>query len=473
MQADAVIVGGGLAGLACAVALAESGLRSVVLERSSQLGGRARSWTHAPSGDVVDIGPHVVHSEYANFLALLERLGTRDRIRWQRDRFITIATQPPTVLRHRRLPPPLSLLPDLVAGSRLGLGDLFSNNAPTWRALKFGEEDVPELDRIAALDYLRRAGVSERMIDWFWRFAAMAVMNVPLEACSSAALLRVHAQLIGRRGLHFGFAAFGLAELYAAQAERLIRAAGGEVLLHANARTLERSGELHRVTLQDGRRIAARYCVCALPPQDLGALRPELAETSAFEPSPYISGYLWFDRKLSRERFWALPWSPERLNCDFYDLSNIRQGWGERPSVVASNIIHSHRAAGMDDAAIVAASVREITEFLPGAAAAKLIHSDVHRIPMGIACPKPGTELKRPATATRVPRLFVAGDWARTQLPSSMESAVRSGFLAAEAILSDTGRPRRFALASRPTDGLAGAVRAATRLVRGSGPLLA
>ena len=140
---------------------------------------------------------------------------------------------------------------------------------------------------------------------------------------------------------------------------------------------------------------------------------------------------------------------------------------------MASNIIHSHRAAGMDDAAIVAASVREITEFLPGAAAAKLIHSDVHRIPMGIACPKPGTELKRPATATRVPRLFVAGDWARTQLPSSMESAVRSGFLAAEAILSDTGRPRRFALASRPTDGLAGAVRAATRLVRGSGPLLA
>src|SRR5207247_11424064 len=173
-------------------------------------------------------------------------LGTRYRIRVQRDRFITIATQPPTVLWHRRLPPPLSLLPDLVAGSRLGLRDLFSNNAPTWRALKFGEEDVAELDRIAALDYLRAAGVSERMIDWFWRFAAMAVMNVPLEQCSSAALLRVHAQLIGRRGLHFGFAAVALSELYTAQAERLIRAAGGEVLLQANARSLDRSGELHR-----------------------------------------------------------------------------------------------------------------------------------------------------------------------------------------------------------------------------------
>src|SRR2546425_7975905 len=445
-MADAVIVGGGLAGLACAVALAENGLRPVVFERASQLGGRARSWTHAPSGDVVDIGPHVVHSEYANFLALLERLGTRDRIGWQRDRFMTLATQPPTVLRHRRLPPPLSLLPDLVAGARLGLRDLLSNNAPTWRALKFGEEDVPELDRSAALDYLGAAGVSERMIDWFWRFAAMVVMNLPLEQCSSAALLRVHGQLIGRRGLHFGFAAVALSELYTAQAERLIRAAGGEVLLRANALTLDPSGELHRVTLEDGRRIAGRYCVCALPPQDLGAFCPGLAETSAFEPSPYISCYLWFDRKLTRERFWALLWSPARLNYDFYDLSNIRQGWDERPSVVASNIIYGHRAAGMDDAAIVAATLREIAEFLPDAAGAKLVHSDVHRIPMGIACPKPGTELKRPAAATGVPRLFLAGDWTRTELPSSMESAVRSGFLAAEAILSASARPRSLAL---------------------------
>jgi monoamine oxidase len=313
--------------------------------------------------------------------------------------------------------------------------------------------------------------VSERMIVWFWRFAAMAVMNVPLEQCSSAALLRVHAQLIGRRGLHFGFAAVGLSELYAAQAERLIRAAGGEVLLDANARALGQSRELHRITLEDGRRIAARYCVCALPPQDLGAFCPGLAETSAFEPSPYISCYLWFDRKLTRERFWALLWSSGRLNYDFYDLSNIREGWGERPSVVASNIIYSHRAAGMDDAAIVAATLREITQFVPGAAGAKLVHSDVHRIPMGIACPKPGTELKRPAAATRVPRLFLAGDWTRTELPSSMESAVRSGFLAAEAISADIGRPRRFALAPRPTDGLAGLVRA-TRLRR-SGLVLA
>ncbi|HUQ77052.1 MAG TPA: hydroxysqualene dehydroxylase HpnE [Burkholderiales bacterium] len=473
MQADAAIVGGGLAGLSCAVALSDAGLRVIVLEATGELGGRARSWSHAASGDVVDIGPHIVHSEYANFFWLLERLGTRSRITWQPGKLITLGTRPATVLRHRPLPPPLSLLPDLARAPGLSVRDLWSNNQPTWRAMKFGEEDVAELDGIPALDYLRRAGVTEPMIDWFWRFATMAVMNVPLEECSTAALLRVHAQLIGRRGLHFGFPAVGLSELYVAQAEHVIRAAGGEVVRNARARSVIHRQGVHYVSTEDGREAAARHCVLALPPQELEALQPGLAETSAFQPSPYVSSYLWFDRKITSERFWALPWSPERLNYDFYDLSNIRPGWESRPSVIASNIIYSHRVAGSNDSAIVEATVREIAAFAPQVAHARLIHADVHRIPMAITCPKPGTELKRPPTRTHIPGLLLAGDWLRTRLPSSMESAVRSGLLAAEAVLEDGGRARRLALAPRATDGLAGLVRRITRAIRRPGPVLA
>ncbi|HET9653571.1 MAG TPA: FAD-dependent oxidoreductase, partial [Usitatibacter sp.] len=360
-----------------------------------------------------------------------------------------------TVLRHRALTPPLSLLPDLFGAPGLGLRDLVSNTPPTWRAMAFGEDQVPALDGIVAADFLRGLGTTEPMIDWFYRFACMAVMNVPLERCSTAALMRVHSQLIGHRGLHFGFPAAGLAELYAGQAVSAIESAGGCVMLRSEAVATTHEAGRHVVKLADGGEIAGRQCVFALPPKELESLQPALAHTD-FEPSPYVSVYLWFDRKLTRERFWALPWTPTRMNYDFYDLSNIREGWGERPSVTASNIIFSHGAHDLDNDAIVEATVREIAEFVPEAARAKVTHASVHRIPMTIVCPTPGSESKRPPARTRVAGLHLAGDWTRTHMPSSMESAACSGFLAAEAVLSDLGRPESLALPTRPNDGLAG-----------------
>ena len=465
---DVIVIGGGLAGLASAVALAEHKLRVVVLEREAVLGGRARSWVHAASGDAVDIGPHVVHSEYRNFRAFLARFGTERSFIWQPRTLITLATQPrPLRLRHWPLPAPLGLVPDFLHAPGLDMRDLASNNRATWTALKFGEEDVARLDGISGSDFLERKGVTPAMRDWFWKFACMAIMNTPLERVSAAALMRVHSQLIGRGGIHFGFPQAGLSELYVPQARRFLEQSGSVVVTSAQVVALGRDGTRHAAILADGTRIPARHCIVALPPRDLGQLAPSLAQTAAFEPSPYVSVYLWFDRKVTDERFWALLWTPTRLNYDFYDLSNIRPAMRARASVIASNIIYSHRADAMSDEEIVAATVREIAEFAPQAAQARLLHADLHRIPMVIACPTTGTEMKRPDTRTATQGLYLAGDWVRTQLPSSMESAVCSGMQAAEAVLEERGT--RVVLAKPParTDGIAGVIRAATRLARG------
>ena len=173
------------------------------------------------------------------------------------------------------------------------------------------------------------------------------------------------------------------------------------------------------------------------------------------EPSPYVSTYLWFDRKITTEKFWALLCAPGRLATDFYDLSNIRPSLAGGPSVIASNIIYSHRARDLADDALVAAVVREIAEFAPQAAQARVRHAVVNRIPMAIVCPLPGFERKRPHPRSRASRLFLAGDWLRTGLPCSMESAARSGYLAAEEILAEAGRPQRLAIAKRRPGGLA------------------
>ena len=163
-------------------------------------------------------------------LAFLERLGTSRLICWQPGKVLTLASKPrPLALRHWPLPAPMSLLPSLLGAPGLHLGDYLSMRRTALRGMQFGEEEVASLDTVAALDFFRDLGVSETMIDWWWRFAAMVVTNVPLERCSAASLLRIHAQLSGYTGLHFGFGAVGLGELYTAQATKVIEDAGGRV----------------------------------------------------------------------------------------------------------------------------------------------------------------------------------------------------------------------------------------------------
>jgi uncharacterized protein with NAD-binding domain and iron-sulfur cluster len=209
-----------------------------------------------------------------------------------------------------------------------------------------------------------------------------------------------------------------------------------------------------------------------VPPTDLPALLPPawterhapLRVAADFEPSPYISSYLWFADKITREQFWVRLWSPSTLNYDFYDLSNIRPEWAARPSVIASNIIYSHRAQQMTDDEIIDATRREISEFAPAAAHTRLRHARVHRIPMAIPCPYPGTERGRPPPRTPIRNLFLAGDWLATALPASMESAVRAGWLAAEQIWGEIGRPRRLALPASLPKGFAGLVYRCARM---------
>jgi 15-cis-phytoene desaturase len=477
-QDQVVVIGGGLAGLSCAVALADQGLRVTVLEAAPGLGGRASSWAESKTGDVVDIGPHIFQSEYHNMTAFLERMGTSRLITWQPRKVLTIASKPDAVpLKHAPLPPPLSLMPSILKAPGLHLEDYLSMAKVAMRGMEFGEEEVEKLDAESALDFLRRKGVSEDLIDWWWRFAAMVVTNVPLERCSAASLLRIHAQLSGYKELHFGFGAVGLGELYTCQATKIIEDAGGRVLTATRVASLLLDRRVDGVLLEDGTKIFAETVVSAVPPQQLFemlppslAAREPFALCDGFEPSPYISCYLWFDRELHTERFFSHLWSPRRLNYDFYDLCQIRHGWEGRPTVIASNIIYSHRAHGMSDEDIVRETIGEIAEFAPLAAQAKVVHADIHRIPMAIPCPTVGFERKRPAARTAVPGLVLAGDWTRTHVACTMEGAVKSGFTAAEQVLAERGRDVQLAIPAREYDGIAGMVRSAAASQRGVPP---
>ncbi|HEX6928960.1 MAG TPA: hydroxysqualene dehydroxylase HpnE [Gammaproteobacteria bacterium] len=466
-----VVVGGGLAGLACAVALSDAGMPVRLFEGSDAFGGRAQSSVDAATGETVDIGPHVLTNQHRNMLALLGRLGTGGDICWQPERFITLIDDGvPVPMQNYRLPAPLHFLPNFFRVEKLSAADVYSARRVLWHVMRMCEDDVLRLDGQIAEDLLRELGVSEIFIDWFWRTVCMTIMNVPLEQCSAGALFRFLHMMSARSDFHFGFPTAGLADLYLPQALAVIAAAGGEARRATPVKRIRvHGGRMSAVVLEGGICMGADQCVLAVPPAALASLLADDAlqekivpEISWFRPSPYVSTYLWFSRRLTRERFWARIWSPETFNYDFYDLSNIRSR--ARPgSLIAANIIFSERCSELPDEAIIDITLRELAGFLPDARRENLEHARVHRTDMAILAPHPGFEKRRPVTRTPIAGLFLAGDWIQTGVPESMESAVRAGFLAAEAVAADRGVELRRALPLLPMRGLTGWLRRLSR----------
>lgn len=470
IETDVAIIGGGIAGLTTGVGLSDSNIDVTVFEKRGRLGGRARSWEDPETGDPIHIGPHIFMSEYPNMLQLLDELGTEDRIVWQKDKFITMVEgQKTRTLKQYPLPAPFQYTPTLFTELDYSYFDVMSNLLVMFYVMQMDERDVMFLDRQNAYSFLKSFGVTENAIEELWQFTCMSIMNVPIQLCSAGALMRFHKRFIGYNNYDIGFPDGGLGDIYAPQARERIEDNGGEVHLNTPVeRIIGKNGKATGLLLEDGRRVKADHVVSSVPPNVTRKLIPRdwrnshqtFQDLVFFDPCPYVSVYLWFDRKLTDLPFWARTHSPNDLNCDFYDLSNINSGWEDRNSVITSNIIYSHnRGTGnMTEEEIVNQTRKEIAEFLPEAEEAELVHSTINRIPMAIHCPYPGTERRRPPIDSPIQNLQLAGDWVKTELPSSMESAAKSGWLVAETILEREGMDRDLAVDLKPLEGMTGMV---------------
>jgi 15-cis-phytoene desaturase len=463
-QTDVIVVGGGIAGLVAATALAREGFGCIVIESEPILGGRARSWEDPKTGDPIHIGPHIFLTHYPNFLAFQDMVGARGTIRWQEGRFLTMVDgRTPVEIKHSELPPPYHFAPSLLEDPQLNLGDLASNWPMVQLALEISEDEVQALDSMNGLGFLRTMGVSEAFIERFWTFVCFTILNIPVEHASAGAMMRFYRRLIANADLQFGFPDGGLGDTFVPQSIDYLDRRGSEVWTERSV--VEFTGTADRVTgvvLGDGTTIAADHVISSVPPMALRRLsrrewidrHQTFADLVRYRPVPYKCVYLWFDRKLTDRQFWARYWDANDLNSDFYDYSNIISGWEDRPSFIQSNIIWCHRVEGWTDEEIVAATVDELCEFVPEARDATLEHWVVNHVPLVICAPYPGIDRIRPDVATPISGLTLAGDWIQTGFPSTMESAATSGWMAAEDVLHQHGIERRLRRARADLDGI-------------------
>ena len=422
-QLRAQIVGGGLAGLSAAAALASIGWRVDLHEAKPFLGGRTTSYPLHPSmpdSERIDNCQHVLLRCCDNLLDFYRRCGVADKIDFHQTLYFVRPGGAVDRLERGPWPKPLHL-----AGAFLRFG--FLDWADKWsllttlRALE-RQKSRPDLDDLSMGEWLRGRRVTKRSYERFWRPILVSALNEEPERSSAKAAFQVFADgLMGSRtSYEMGVAAVPLGELYDAVGDGRL---GANLRVHARSR-------LERIDPDSG---AADFYIAAVPFERIAGLIPDLAlDLEPFEHSPITGVHLWFDRPVTE--------LPHAALLDRTMQWMFRRG----PSYVQCVVSASRELLPLSQAEIVELACRDLRDFFPEARQARLLRSHVIKEVRATYSVKPGLEASRPAAVTRIPNLFLAGDWTATGWPATMEGAVRSGYLAAEAAARAAGLRARF-----------------------------
>jgi squalene-associated FAD-dependent desaturase len=439
-RADALILGGGVAGLSCAVRLAEAGKRVVVLEKAPRLGGRARSHGDADFG-FVDNGQHLLMGCYRATRRLLRLIGTEDRLAIYPDVVVDYAE--PGGRRDR-----LSCPSWLPAPLHLGAG-LLGLRGVSWpektaliafdqalKALRRGP--IPAaIERLTVRGWLDSLGVSRRFQTRFFDPAAIGILNETPEIASAAGFVQALRAMFydGKDASRLALAKTGLSDLYADASRRFIEDRGGVVACGVRAAEfLPSSGGGASVVSDLGKRYDAAAVISALPPWELkklklpGSLRGPWERLSA---APIVGATVRVDRPVIQERMVGLLGTDTHWVFNKTRISDL-SGDGQVLTVVASAARSMIEASPAD---VLRRMQDDLGSCLPAFSAAKILASRVVKEPFATLSPVPGAEGLRPLPGDGDSGFYFAGDWTRTGFPATIESGCVSGFAVAEKLL--------------------------------------
>jgi hydroxysqualene dehydroxylase len=435
---DVAIVGGGVAGLAAASALAEQGKRVVVLEARGELGGRATAFRDRETGELVDNGQHVLFGCYHETFRFLRRVGAERNVRVQPALEVPYLDRDGrrSVLRCPHWPAPLHLLGGVFGWDALPLSEKMAvlRIAPGLQGTASRVKGLPA----TVADFLSWRGQRGRIRTWLWEPLAIAALNEAPNEASAAPFVEVLARMFSgaRTNSSIALPTTPLHEMYAIPARRYVEARGGEVRVNALARVTIAGGHVAGIDVR-GEPVAATAVIAAVPWFALGTLvtgdvspmRDILTRAAGMRSKPILTVNLWYDRAVIDDEFVGLP---ERQMQWVFDKRRVFGESASHLSLVASG---ADALAAQDTAALVELAAREVASAIPGARAARLVRGTVVREKRATFSVAPG-EPPRPAVTTPVAGLFLAGDWIDTGLPATIESAAVAGHLAADAIRS-------------------------------------
>jgi len=449
---DVAVVGAGLAGLAAAESLASAGAKVLILERKPFVGGRAYSYDHPSLNEQIDC-QHALLGCCTNLVDLCTKAGSADRIRWYDELIFLETNGTRTRLKPGSLPAPLHTSFDFLRAPMLNMSDKIA----IARGLMEFLHGYPQTDEESFSTWLKRTKQTERAIRHLWEPVIVGALNDSFENCSTKYAGQVFHEsfLKSAQGGRLGIPTLPLSQFYSYVAEHCVRL-GSELRLSQSVTGLARAGDSWRISTGEGDFTAHNVVLATNFHQTLQLLPADVAfdglraGISHFRNAPITTVHLWFDREITELDHAVL------LDTGIqwiFNKSRIRRLPAEHGSYCELVISASFAQLHATREAILSSALNELTMFFPSVRQAKLLKSGLLKEARATFSATPGLDAFRPSQATVCPGLFLAGDWTATRWPSTMEGAVRSGRLAAEAVTASAGMQQKFLSPDLPSAG--------------------
>ncbi|MCV7169412.1 FAD-dependent oxidoreductase [Mycobacterium manitobense] len=444
-----VVIGGGLAGLASAVWLAEAGRDVTLLERRGQLGGRTHAMRADLVDDVPDNGQHVVASGYRNLWRYLTSVGTRQYIefpkrstlRWPDGRKTTVQTSGIGALRTL-----FGVHPDA------GVLDRLRAARATIRLGVQALRQPADLADLTTEQWFERVGMPATAREALWDWLALGIAAEPVSRESARVFANVLATGI-RLGIRhrvpvtIGYPTVDLGTLYISGAVRLFEERGVTVRYRTVARRIViEDGAVTGVLLADGTTVPADAVICAVPNSAIGGLLDDLPEHAEIYAAadklgytPIVSTNLYLDRPLGTESAFEGLIGGTGVIDEVFDRQIMHGRRTDRAWLYCLTTSGAYEQIHKSNDEIVDEQLALLRRYYPAAVDAKVVQAQVVKMPKATFSQVVGTDALRPPQRTSVPSLALAGDWTATDWSATMESAVQSAARAVDLVLSTEG----------------------------------
>jgi squalene-associated FAD-dependent desaturase len=442
------VIGGGVAGMSAACALAEAGYRVQLVERRGYLGGRASSYQHPGVNEIIDNCQHVLFGCCTNLIGFYKRIGVENKIHWTTEMTMIEPGGRRSKLGPSTLPAPLHGLPKLLSAHAFTLADKISL-ARGFSAMMRPIQD----DREPLAVWLRRHKQTPGAIERFWRLVIASALNADLDAIAVPYAAKVIRELFmnSARAGAMGMSSVPLSELYDGAAG-FLNDHGAELHLNTNVESAEWDEEVSQWTIHTRTgTLVSEFLIIALPFEAMQKILPHLPaapngeklalQIERLEHWPICSVHLWFDRPITDLPHAVL------LDREIHWMYNksVLQPWRKHKGSYLELVQSASRHfAALERQQAIDQALSELAEFFPAIKEAKLEKAALIKEVRATFGVPPGIDGIRPPTAAPWPNCILAGDWIATGWPSTMESAARSGHLAADTLCASRIEDCRF-----------------------------